>query len=285
LTLTAMRRVLATLRHNPRSRMTSRLRIQQPSRFQLMKKFACLLLALAVPFALFAQEPKKDAATAPKKNLLSMYRVEVKTGHEAAFKAAIAAHAQKYHKGDHTWRVGEVLTGPEGGMYQLNEGPTSWTTYDGRGDLGAEHTKDYETNVQPHVEKTTPDTLMTFQPDLSTVALEQYSNKVLIRRLTVKPGRGTDAVDVMKRLKAVYEKKGISVAVWHTAWSGENMYSVVVRLKNGLKDLDSDLLSTRKTIDEMYGANEYARIQQASSDNYSKIVDEIIEFKPELGSK
>jgi hypothetical protein len=248
-----------------------------------MKKFACLVIAMALPFAVSAQDQKKDAT--PKKTLMSTYRVEVKPGHETAFKAAIAAHAQKFHKGDHSWRVAEVMTGPEGGMYQLNEGPSSWTAYDDRGDLGAEHTKDYETNVQPHLEKTLPDALITFQEELSTVPMTQYSNKVLVRRFTVKPGRGTEVVDVLKRLKPVYEKKGISVAVWHSAWSGENTYILVVRLKNGLKDLDTDLLNTRKAVEEMYGANEYARIQQASADNYSKIVDEILEFKPELGSK
>ena len=97
--------------------------------------------------------------------------------------------------------------------------------------------------------------------------MTQYSNKVLVRRLTVKPGRGAEAVDLMKHLKVVYEKKGISVAVWHSAWSGESTYFAVVRLKNGLKDLDTDLLVTRKTIEDLYGANEYARIQQATAAN------------------
>jgi hypothetical protein len=248
-----------------------------------MKKFACLLLAMALPFALFAQDQK--AAAAPKKTLISTYRVEAKIGHDAALKAALAAHAQKYHKGDLSWRVAEVMSGPDQGMYHIVEGPTSWTATDDRGEISAEHTKDYETNVQPHVEKTSGSMYQTFVEGMSSVALTQWSNKVLVRRLTVKPGRGTDAADVLRRYKAVYEKKGLSVAVWHSAWSGENQYALVVRLKNGLKDLDSDLLNLRKTIEDLYGVNEYARFNQAATDNYEKITDEIMEFKPELGSK
>ena len=51
-----------------------------------------------------------------------------------------------------------------------------------------------------------------------------------------------------------------------------------------LKDLDENAPTMRKIVEDLYGANEYARLQHAAAENYSKIVDEIIEFKPELGS-
>jgi hypothetical protein len=64
---------------------------------------------------------------------------------------------------------------------------------------------------------------------LSTVAATQWSNKVLIRRITVKPGKGPEAAEILKAWKAVYAKRGINVAVRHSFFSGEDTYSVVSR--------------------------------------------------------
>jgi len=243
------------------------------------------MLATALPLFAFAQEPKKDAPVAPKKDTISSYRIFVKPGHDAAFKAAIAAHAQKFHKGGWSWRIGEVMSGPEGGAYHIVEGPFSWTALDDRGDLGAEHTKDYETNIAPHVEKTTPDTFLTYATDLSTVGVTDWSNKVIIVHYTVKPGKGGLAADTIKAWKAVYAKRGMNVAVWHSAWSGDNVYTLSYRLKNGWKDLDQDLPNSRKVLEELAGPNEYARLQQNAADAYEKVSSEMVEFKPDLSSK
>jgi len=250
-----------------------------------MKKLASLLLAMALPLAAVAQNPAPATPAAPKKNVLSSYRIAAKPGHTAALKAALATHAEKFHKGDQAWRVGEILSGPDGGMFHIVEGPTSWTTLDDRGDLGAEHMKDYETNIAPHVEKSTPDTFATYQASLSTVPAMQWSNKVISIHCVVKPGRGSDTTDTLKKWKAIYEKRGFNVAVWHSAWSGDDSYTLAFRLPNGLKDLDAEAPSLRKICDELFGVNEYARLQQAAADNYSRVWSEMIEFKPELGSK
>jgi hypothetical protein len=249
-----------------------------------MKKLACLLVAMALPLAVVAQDTKK-AAPATKPVVLTSYRVDPKPGHAKQHEAALAAHAKKFHKGDHAWRVGEVKSGPDGGMYHITEGPTTWTGLDGRGDLGAEHMKDYETNVQPHVEKSTSDSILTYQTSLSTVDALKWTDKVAITHLVVKPGRGGAANIALKKWKAVYEKLGLNVAVWRTSWSGETTYALVYRLRNGLKQFDEPTPEFRKTADALYGDGEYERLQQAAADNYSKMWSEIIEFKPELASR
>lgn len=253
-----------------------------------MKLSSRLLLALAlVPLGLAAQDTK-SAAPAPESNravIISSFRIEPKPGQRAALKAALAAHAQKYHKGTQAWRVAEVLSGPDSGMLHIVEGPTTWTDFDGRGDLGPEHTKDYEANIAPLVARTTPDRFLSYQRSLSTVPATKWSNKVLIVTFEVKPGRSGDAQDFMKRWKAVNEKLGRNTVVWRTAWSGEIVYSMVYRLQNGFKELDEDGPSARTTMDQIYGAGEYDRQQRAAGEIFSRISSEMAEFKPELGSK
>ena len=253
-----------------------------------MKKFACSMLLLLCPLIAFAQAtpaPAAAAPAAPKKNTISTYRIWAKDGHDAALKAALAAHAQKFHSGNWKWRVSEVLTGPDGGAYMILEGPNSWTDIEGRGDLGPEHQKDYDTNITPHVEKSSPESYATYQESASTVAGGAFStNKVLITRLYPKPGRGNQAYANLKDWKKVWEKCGLNVVVWSSFYSGEPMFSVAGRLKNGFKDLD-DSTSFRKAADELFGAGGYDRMQETAALNIEKQVGEIIEFKADLSSK
>lgn len=249
-----------------------------------MKNIIRLFLAALLPLAIVvAQDTKKSPATKPV--VLSSYRIMPKPGHEPQLEAALAAHANKFHKGDHAWRVGEVKSGPDGGMYHITEGPTSWTALDGRGNLGAEHMKDYATNVQPHVERSSPELLLTYQTSLSTTDATKWTDKVGIAHYVVKPGRGTQTTDALKKWKAIYEKVGLTVAVWRTAWSGETTYVLVFRLKTGFRQFDEPTPEFRKAADELFGAGEYERLQQAAADNFSKTWSELIEFKPALGSR
>ncbi len=253
-----------------------------------MKKFACSVLLLLCPMIAFAQPAPAAAAApaAPKKATINSYRVWPKDGHVDALKAALAAHAQKFHSGNWKWRVNEVLTGPDGGAYMIIEGPNSWTDIEGRGDLGPEHQKDYDTNITPHVEKSSPENYSTYEQSASTVASGAYStNKVLITRIFVKPGRSSQTLASLKEWKKVWEKMGMNVAVWHSFYSGESSYAIADRLKAGLKDLDDNTMSMRKTADEVLGSGGYDRMQEAIAQNTERTVTEIIEFKPELSSK
>ncbi|MDB6095663.1 MAG: hypothetical protein JWM32_3225 [Verrucomicrobia bacterium] len=230
-------------------------------------------------------EETKPAQAAPKDIVISTYRVTVKDGHMAAFKAAIAAHAQKYHKGDWSWRVGEVISGPSGGDYQIIEGPFTWTTFDGRSDLGAEHQKDYDTNILPHTEKATPDTYATFEEDLSTTAATKWSNKVIIYHYTAKPGKGWLLGDALKFMKEINAKRQLATVVWRSAFSGETAFSLAYRTKDGWKDLDMDLASMKKVADELRGENAYARLQADIAESCKSISSEMVEYRSELGSK
>ncbi|MSU25615.1 MAG: hypothetical protein EXS32_17560 [Opitutus sp.] len=248
-----------------------------------MKKLLCSLLVLLIPVIGLSQAAKKEA---PKKATIETYRVMPKEGHGTALKAALAAHAQKFHSGNWKWRVSEVLSGPDAGAYGINEGPNSWTDLDSRGDLGPEHQKDYATNIAPHVEKSTPTAYYTYLPDVSTSAAEARSNtKTLIQKVTLKPGRGEFYSADLKIWKKIWEKRGSNVAVWRSFFSGEAGYMIAYRLKNGWKDLDETNASMRAIADEIGGAGTYDRLMANQALNIKNSVGEMIEFKPELSSK
>jgi len=238
---------------------------------------------MLVPMIVLAADPKPDVA---RKETINSYRVFAKEGQEAALKAALAAHAQKFHGGAWKWHVSLVLSGPDEGAYMIVEGPNSWTELENRGDLGAEHQKDFDENVSPHIERSTPEAYLTLEPQASTVAADAWSpTKTLVRYYYAKPGRSPRLLESMKLLKRVWQKRGQNVVVWSTYFSGEPAYILAVRLKNGWKDLDADVMDIRKAADETIGAGAYDRILDEISVDASRVVDEMLESKPELSSK
>lgn len=249
-----------------------------------MKKLVAGILAMLLPLGVFAQATAAPAA-APKKNTINVYRVIPKDGHAEAIEKALAAHAQKFHSGNWKWRVSAILTGPDGGGYQITEGPNSWTDIEGRGDLGAEHTKEYDANVLPHVERSSPEMYVTYVESASTVAAAAWSTKSVIIHLYYKPGRGPATLELLKAYKKAWEKAGQNYVVWTTASSGEPQYIVVRRLKEGFKDFDMSSPSMRDTFDAANGAGAFDKANEEASRSLDRTVAEMIEFKPELSSK
>ncbi len=73
------------------------------------------------------------------KNVMNTQRVFAKMDKVLEFEKGISAHAQKYHTGEWSWRISEIVSGPDAGGYQISEGPSSWDAIDSRGDLGNKH--------------------------------------------------------------------------------------------------------------------------------------------------
>lgn len=253
-----------------------------------MKKMLCLFSALAFSAIAFAQAGSAPAASTPKapdKDVVSTFRMFVKPGHDKAFRAALTAHAQKFHTGDVRWRVGQIQSGPDGGGYQIVEGPTSWTALDGRGTLGEEHQADFDQNITPHVERIGSNSYAEFQDELSCVKMEQWSDKVMSMHYSVRPGRGALAYDVLKRFKAIWEKRGLNVAVWGSRFSGPAQFTVAFRLKNGWKDFDLDGMSNRDAANALWGAAAFDGLMADVAQAFDKISSELVNYDPALGSK
>jgi hypothetical protein len=220
------------------------------------------------------------------KTTVTTYRVVAKPGKEEALKKAIAAHAAKFHTGNWKWRVFSVISGSDEGAYQMNEGPNSWTDLEGRKDISDEHTRDYDSNILPLVERSTPHTYLSYQRQLSSDSAIAPVKKVLIRHFYPKPGKGPRIANFATMWKKVYDKLGVSMAAYWSFFSGQPHFVSAVRLRNGFVDLEQPMgQKMRDTYDEMYGAGSYVRYLEDLDQYVERIDEEMIELMPDLSSK
>jgi hypothetical protein len=234
-----------------------------------------LLLVVSVVLSL-----AQDKAT------LSTYRVFPKPGKDEALKKAIAAHAAKFHTGNWKWRVFSVLSGSDEGAYQINEGPNSWTDLEGRKDISEEHMRDYEANVAPLVEKSTPHMYLTYQRQISSDSAIGPLKKALLRHFYPKPGKGVRLMSAMTTWKKVYEKLGLKAVAFWSFFSGQPQLVVATRLPNGFVDLEQTMgPKMREAFEEIAGPGSHARYLEDLEEIVSKVDEEIIEFLPDLSSK
>ena len=237
------------------------------------------LLAFSIVLSL-ALSQAQDKAT------LSSYRVLPKPGKDAALKKAITDHAAKYHTGNWKWRVFSVLSGPDAGAYMINEGPNSWTVLEGRKDISDAHTRDYESNVLPLVERQVPDSYLLYQREASSDSAVGPFKKALLRHFYPKPGKGARLFDYLKTWKKVWEKLGLRVTVWSSFFSGEPRYVVASRLPQGWVDLERPVgKEMRESFDEFAGVGAFTRFLEDLDRYVDRIDEEMIELLPEVSSK
>ena len=220
------------------------------------------------------------------KNVINSFRVFPKSDKIAEFEKGFMAHAQKYHKGNWKWRVFAIQTGQDAGGFHITEGPLSWEEFDGCGNLGAEHTGDWNKNVAPFTTGMATRSYATYNADLSTVQLTDYADKIIINHMYPKPGMLYGVTELIKKQKKVWEASNESVAVYSAAFSGQPQYTVVTRLKAGLKELDE---SYRKPFSERYNAAYGDGAWAKWLEDYAKNVDsrwsEMLFYRADLSSK
>jgi hypothetical protein len=235
-----------------------------------------LAVCLLVPFIGFSQV----------KNVLNATRVFPKPEKIAEFEKALASHAQKYHTGDWKWRVWAIESGPDAGGYMFTEGPNSWDQLDTRGDLGAEHTADWEKNVAPLTLDRGSSSYAEFQSDLSTVQLTDYADKILMNHMTAKPGKINAIPDLIMKLKNAWQAGGESVAVYQLVASGEPGFLTVTRLKAGFKELATGY---RKPLKDLYntanGAGSFETFLKDYAEDVENRWSELMIYKADLSSK
>ncbi|PSL49491.1 hypothetical protein CLV51_101825 [Chitinophaga niastensis] len=238
-----------------------------------MKKF--ILFTLLIPLMGMGQ-----------KNVLNATRVFPKTDKVLEFEKALMAHAKKYHKGDWSWRVYDIQSGPDAGGVHITEGPSSWESLDSRGNLGAEHNTDWNKAVAIYLTDRGSSAYFDYNDSLSTVKLSDWADKIVINHMYPKPGMIGDVMGLVSKLKKVWIEGDESVAVYQANSSGGPQIITVTRLKKGLKELAP---TYRKPLPErfnaIYGDGSWDHFLQ----DYAKCVgnrwSEILIYRPELSSK
>lgn len=220
------------------------------------------------------------------KNLVSTERVFPKVDKVLEFEKAIAAHAQKYHKGDNAWRVFEIQSGPDAGGYHITEGPTSWEAYDTRGNLGTEHNNDWNKSVAIYLTDRFSSGFSMFNEDLSNVGLTDFTDKILITHNFVKPGKNLAAMEMFRKMKKVWVADNEKIAVYTSSASGPPQITTVARLKDGLKELTPGY---RKPIRERYDAVNGTDSWLSYLTDYELCIEnrwsELLFFRADLSSK
>ena len=239
-----------------------------------MRKFIIAMMALPL------------FATAQEKNVVSVNRVFVKPDKIQAFEKAIGAHAQKYHKGDWHWRVFTIESGPDAGGYHITEGPKDWSAVEKRGDLGADHTADWDKTVQPHLLDRGSNSFSVYRADLSSVALTQFTDQININHIYPKPGYGPMVEDIIKMLKKMWEQDGINVAVYESSSSGEPQITLVTRYKDGLKERERGFRGPiKERFEKANGAGSWDTYLQNIRTSTERTWSELLFLKKDLSSK
>ncbi len=235
-----------------------------------------ILVLVALPLFCMAQD----------KNVISANRIFPKSDKVAAFEKALTIHAQKYHTGNWKWRVFTIESGPDAGGYHITEGPLSWDDIDARGDLGKAHTDDWNMNIAPLLMDKTSMTYSVYRPDLSSIALTDYSDKIAINHIFYKPGFFDETEALIKTFKKVWDTSGQSIAVYEVSSSGEPQFSVVTRYKQGLKERNTGF---RKPMKERYAMVNGENSWDAYVKGFKNAIDhswsELLFYHRELSSK
>ena len=186
------------------------------------------------------------------------------------FETALKVHVQKYHTNDWKWNVFQVQSGPDYGGYMISEYPVSWDQVDKRGDLGSAHMTDWNKNVLVHVREVGLGSYGEFKAELSTVALTDYADKIMIEYQLSNPGKMNVHKAMLEKLKKVWVEGKESVAVYEQVGSGAPKFAIITRFKDGLKVLSDDnqqAMSSR--MDKVYGEGSF----KSFADDYSKNVE------------
>ncbi len=243
-------------------------------KFIVMRKL--ILLLLLFPYLGIGQT----------KNVVSADRIFPKADKSAEFERALAGHAQKYHTGNWKWRVFEIVSGPDAGGFHVAEGPNSWAAIETRNDISTEHTADWNKNVAPYILDRGSTSYGTFNDELSTVQLTDYSNNIIINHIFLKPGMIDRYKEELKKFKSAWAAGNESIAVYESFASGPPQIMLVTRLKNGLKELEKDYRKPMKDrYNTLYGAGAYDTYSKLFADCVDNRWSEMLKLRPDLSSK
>jgi len=219
-------------------------------------------------------------------NVINASRYFPKADKVMEFEKALTAHIQKFHSGDWKWRVYDIQTGPDAGGYHITEGPKSWEEFDKRGNLGDDHIKDWNKTVAIYLTDRYSSTYAVYREELSTVALGEYSDKIIVTHVFPKIGMGNKTEESLKKVKKAWASGSQTVAVYSSAASGQYEFALVSRLKNGLSDMEGGKgKSFKERYEEANGEGTHEIFLQRIGQTTDHSFSELLFYRADLSAK
>ena len=157
-----------------------------------MKKL--LIFIFCIPIFMNAQS---DSPT-----LWEVINIQVKSGMEKDFEAAVKAHNERFHpEGPHQAQLFSNINGPYAG-YQWVMGPTNWEAMDNRPDDEA-HDNDWA-KVQAMIESAEPPQYWSTDLKNSQLILDPVNNKSVVWMYDLESGKSSQWSDLLGKVKEVY---------------------------------------------------------------------------------
>ena len=232
-----------------------------------MRKLLCIAIVFATANA-FSQG----------KTLYDAEMVQTKMGQTTAFEKAWKAHLNKFHNGDNSRTIEEIMTGSNSGKFLLFSGPGSVGDMDTERPTKAAHDADYDQTVTPSVAQF--DNMGTYRwvDTLSLNGDMQSSGKFSTTVYHLKPGKVADLTAEIKRALTINTKikSPASYNTYIKMWPGSSGEVVIhTNLKNGFKQVDSNYDPNMKSMNDNFKSTYIQDYGQAAWDKRINLLPEI----------
>ena len=180
-----------------------------------------------------------------------------------------------------------IQSGPDAGGYHIVEGPTSWASLDGRGEISVEHNNDYNKSVAIYLTDRSSSGYSVFEDTLSTVAMGDYSDKIAITHWFPKLGWGPKVREVIAQMKKAFQAGDQSVAVYSASSSGPVQFALVTRYKTGLKERESGFIKTpfKARYETANGEDSFDKYLEVLREYLKDSWSELLFYRADLSSK
>ncbi|HEY0677218.1 MAG TPA: hypothetical protein VGD17_02985 [Chitinophagaceae bacterium] len=253
-----------------------------------MKSLFFILFVVAMSTISFAQQ----------KNLVTVNTVKPKNGQKMAFEAAYKAHVTKFHKGDQSIAVYEILTGPYEGHYHLVGPMSAYEDFDKERSDDATHSLDLDKTFFPHLESTMNGTFRLL--DSLSVHQQVQAEKfvVTVRHLKEGANQGNLRRELSRSAKVINEMKtkffeNLSLSVFEQLWDGSDQVVVEIRnLGDGFKSLEPNYYgatpagspSFRDVYSKMYGNSEWDTRVKDMEGMYGKVEVYLMRLRKDMST-
>ncbi len=204
-------------------------------KIQIQMKTNILIIALALPFFLIAQQEE------PEYVMLHNVFLTPKGDKVPEFRENLAAHNKRFHSGGpfHV-NIWQVVSGPEMGKYVNSMGPQTFEDIDNRTRQEG-HDEDWVTNVMPLIEEIEDGGYWKIAPAQSYALEDAQPTKLLIRVFDIQEGKFHRVNALMEEFAKAYaaEKANISRVMYNrVGWTNDGREKALVFGLNSWSELD-----------------------------------------------